>query len=114
MNNQKMYIVNPHVIRGAFNQLVKTPLGMGRAFGQMSIKSAHQEGVVDAVVVRLPIDETTQPRRKDSNCLTPAASKTGVWVFPVSEIGGGTLGDLALAAVVIAVIVLLGQCGVPW
>ena len=31
-----------------------------------------------------------------------------------SETGGGSLGDLALVAAVIAIIVLLGRCGVPW
>ncbi len=112
---KKRFLIDPQKIAGLFNQIVDTPLGKGRSFGKFQIKSAHEEGIVDAVVVRLNIDETTLPHRKASNCLTPNATKTGLWVFPTNELGGMALRDVLLFAVVILILWALGRfLGVPW
>lgn len=83
---QKRYIVDPQVIGGWFNQMVTTPLGKGRAFGQFLLKNAAQEGIEQRVVVRLPVNDVTRPRLMDENCLTKRAEKTAVFTFAVHEV----------------------------
>jgi hypothetical protein len=66
-----------------FNQRVNTPLGEG------IVQSPFM--VIDGPVkflVRLPVNEQTNPHLKDSNCVTPRAEKSGLWVFSREELFG--------------------------
>lgn len=38
------------------------------------------------VLVRLPINDKTEPHRLDGNCLTRGATKTGLWLFSQADI----------------------------
>jgi hypothetical protein len=63
---------------------LKTPLGIGTFQGWMPVL---QNGVkVNKAMVRLPIDKTTEPHRKDANCLTKGAVGSGLWLFQQSEV----------------------------
>ena len=97
----------------ATNQEVQTPLG--KAVVQARVRP---QGVpVDEVhwLVRLPVNEQTAAHLVDVNCMTPKANRTALFVFPTSEIGGGLLGDMVLAALFVLGLLALGSCmGWPW
>lgn len=63
-----------------FNQSVRTPFGQGRCGGTVK----HDELVL--YLIRMPITDTTKLHRYDSNCLTPGAQLSGLWVFQKSEL----------------------------
>ena len=66
------------------NTRLQTPLGIGTFDGWML---AEQGGVkVRKLLVRLPIDKTTEPHRNDSNCLTRRAVSVGLWIFGQDEV----------------------------
>jgi hypothetical protein len=66
------------------NARLQTPIGTGTFQGWMPVL---QNGVqVNKAMVRLPIDKTTEPHRKDANCLTKGATASGLWLFEQSEI----------------------------
>ena len=62
------------------NQLVKTPIGEGRYQGTFT-ESIMAPGDRDAVLVRLPVNDDTRAHLKQSNCITPRATQSGLWVF---------------------------------
>ena len=66
------------------NQKVKTPIGAGIIQGAFEVRSG--EDGVTGVLVRLPIDEQTRPYLRKSNCVTPRAQVSGLWVFQESEV----------------------------
>ena len=67
------------------NQLVNTPIGQGRLQGPFT-DSIMAPGDREAVLVRLPINEQTREYLKQSNCLTPRATQSGLWVFGVEDL----------------------------
>jgi hypothetical protein len=66
------------------NNTVQTPLGKGIVQGRFSVRAG--DDAVSAVMVRMPIDDQTRAHLTKSNCLTPHASISGLWVFQESEI----------------------------
>lgn len=112
MNNTVKHVVEPNTISG-FNMPVKTPLGMGRSLGRFLIKTAHEEGIAKGVLVRLPVNDDTRPHLNRSNCITPKAVKSGLWVFPESELGQGLVEFLMFLAFVAVVIFAICR-NWPW
>jgi hypothetical protein len=68
------------------NQQVITPIGAGITQGAFAITDANGKPIVSGVGVRLPINELTKPTMNKSNCLTPHATVSGLWVFQESEL----------------------------
>lgn len=68
------------------NETVQTPFGKGRRMGRFAVESQDKTPVVVGVMVQLPINDTTSAHVKDSNCLTPYAQFSGMWVFQESEL----------------------------
>ncbi len=68
------------------NTKVKTPLGEGMIQGAFAIQDTHGGKVVQGALVRLPVNDTTRPHLNKSNCVTPRASSSGVWVFKEGEL----------------------------
>jgi hypothetical protein len=64
----------------AFNQSIHTPIGQGYCSGIMR----HTDQTL--YLVRLPINEQTQPHLHDDNCLTPRAKHSGLWAFQADVI----------------------------
>lgn len=54
-----------------------TPLGAG------TFQGWYADG---RALVRLPINDLTEKHLKADNCLTPRASKSGLWLFDKSEV----------------------------
>jgi len=66
---------------------VETPIGAGIAQAPaFTVRDGHGNDVVQGVLVRLPINDTTRLHMNKSNCLTPHASHSGLWVFQVKEL----------------------------
>lgn len=68
------------------NTKVKTPIGEGMIQGAFAVQDGHGGNVVQGALVRLPINDSTRPHLNKSNCVTPRASLSGVWVFGISEL----------------------------
>lgn len=68
------------------NQPVVTPLGTGRVLAPFAVAAGDGTLIIQGVAVRLPVDATTQPALKKSNCLTPAATLSGLWVFAEDQL----------------------------
>lgn len=68
------------------NQKVTTPLGVGVVQAPFAVLAANGEHVVSGFAVRLPVNDETRPHLNKSNCLTPHAEATGLWVFQESEL----------------------------
>jgi len=67
------------------NQPVITPLGEGVYQG--SFNQPHSGDTVEPVaLVRLRVNDQTAPHLRDSNCLTPKASGSGLWTFKEGEL----------------------------
>lgn len=69
----------------AKNSTVQTPLGKGVVQGGFTIYS-KQEQAVRGVMVRLPVNDTTRAHLNKSNCLTPKARYSGLWVFEENQL----------------------------
>lgn len=69
-----------------FNQQVKTPLGVGIFQAPFAVVDGQGQTVVVGALVKLPVDEVTGKALKRSNCLTPCAQVSGLWVFQEGEI----------------------------
>lgn len=67
------------------NTKVKTPLGEGMVQGAFAIK-ANGEDVVQGALVCLPINDITRPHLNRSNCITPHARLSGLWVFQIKDL----------------------------
>lgn len=68
------------------NQTVETPIGTGVVQGIHTLQLQGGEVVNRSALVRLPINPVTSAHLKDGNCWTPGASRSGLWIFPMSEI----------------------------
>ncbi len=68
------------------NQKVTTPIGEGVAQGSFQITDSSGHLIVAGVGVRLPVDDVTKKQMNKSNCLTPRANVSGLWVFSESEL----------------------------
>lgn len=63
------------------NSKVRTPLGEGVVQGKFDTAT-----MADAYLVRLPINDQTRSMLQQSNCMTPGAIFSGLWVFPESDL----------------------------
>lgn len=71
----------------AINQKVRTPLGEGYVQGFFHVEDPETNTVISTgIAVRLPVNDVTQPRLKDNNCVTSHAAHSGVWVFQEGEL----------------------------
>lgn len=68
------------------NQKVNTPIGEGTAQGSFHITDANGHLIVAGVGVRLPVNDVTRKQLNKSNCVTPRANVSGLWVFSESEL----------------------------
>lgn len=69
------------------NSTVETPMGKGIAQAPaFSIRDGQGNDIVQGVLVRLPINDATRQHLNKSNCLTPHAVQSGLWVFQVKEL----------------------------
>lgn len=69
------------------NTNVETPIGAGIAQAPaFTVRDGHGNDVVQGVLVRLPINDMTRTHLNKSNCLTPHAVLSGLWVFQVKEL----------------------------
>lgn len=66
------------------NSIVTTPIGKGIAQGAFTILAGGES--VRGVIVRLPINDATRGEMKKSNCLTPRARISGLWVFAAEDV----------------------------
>lgn len=67
------------------NMPVSTPLGDGVLQGRFEVRDGSGSSVSDAMMVRLPINNATRRQLHASNCLTPRAEGSGLWVFSASD-----------------------------
>lgn len=68
------------------NQKIKTPIGEGVIQGFFAVIDSNSEKAAVGVAVRLPVNDLTRPELNKSNCLTPLAVFSGVWVFPEKDL----------------------------
>jgi len=68
------------------NQKVSTPLGEGVVQAPFAIQSDQGENIVRGALVRLPINESTRAHLNKTNCLTPHATLSGLWVFQEKDL----------------------------
>jgi hypothetical protein len=75
-----------NVARFITNQEVTTPLGKGMVLAPFAVQLESGETVTVGILVKLPVNEVTTKALKQSNCLTPKAKVSGLWVFPEGEL----------------------------
>ena len=63
------------------NSKVKTPVGDGIVQGGFAVKDTQGDQVAAAVLVRVPVNDTTRAQLNKSHCLTPHASQSALFVF---------------------------------
>ena len=68
------------------NSKVKTPIGNGICQGRFATRDSDSRPVEERVLVRIPITEENQHLLGSSNCLTPYAQQSALFVFTESEI----------------------------
>lgn len=80
--------VNDAVLSSKFqiNQKVKTPLGVGLFQAPFAVVDDTGQTVVIGALVKLPVNDETGKALRKSNCLTPHAKISGLWVFQEGEI----------------------------
>ena len=67
------------------NQPVSTPLGPGLFQGHFIVH--HPDGATEhCSLVKISITAETGPHRTASNCLTPRAIRSGLWVFEPNQV----------------------------
>jgi len=71
------------------SQIVKTKIGLGVYQGRVDTHDAHGAPGDELALVRLPVNEETSRHLQDSNCVTPHAEKSALFVFHFSEVGEG-------------------------
>jgi hypothetical protein len=69
------------------NQKVTTPIGEGISQGAFAIRDANGELITHGTLVRMPVNDQTRVHLTQSNCLTPRAQRSALFVFPMSENG---------------------------
>lgn len=102
------------------NQAVHTPLGPGQFMANYAVLDGHGVPVVKGRMVQVKLTDANRSYVKDSNCLTPLATSTALFVFQDDDLKtvpagrmlfapserGASLIDYALILAVIIVIVL--------
>ena len=74
------------IVQGAY-PLSQAPLSRStETFPQMEEHNLGEEERMICVLVRLPINEVTRVVMAQSNCLTPRAKISGLWVFGEGEL----------------------------
>ncbi len=68
------------------NEKINTPLGEGIVQGPFAVVDAAGENIITAVLVRLPVNETTRSHLNKSNCITPKAQLSALFVFPLQKV----------------------------
>ncbi len=68
------------------NSKVKTPVGDGVCQGHFAVMDNHSQPMEERVLVRIPITEDNQHLLGSSNCLTPRAQQSALFVFAAGEI----------------------------
>ena len=68
------------------NIKVKTPIGDGVCQGHFAVRDNNSQPAEERVLVRIPITEENQHLLGSSNCLTPHAQQSALFVFAASEI----------------------------
>ncbi len=68
------------------NSKVKTHLGYGICQGHFAAKDNRSQPAEESVLVRIPITEENQHLLGSSNCLTPRAQQSALFVFAEGEI----------------------------
>lgn len=63
------------------NQSVGTPVGAGRYMANFAVQDANKNLVVIGRMVQVKLTEANRDHIKDSNCLTPFAHQTALFVF---------------------------------
>jgi len=66
------------------NQPVVTPIGEGVFQGKMDFYAFDKIEML--MLVRVKLDGETSKHLRDSNCLTPRASESGLWTFKPEEL----------------------------
>ena len=68
------------------NSKVKTPLGDGICQGHFAARDNNSQPAEERVLVRIPITEENQHLLGSSNCITPHAQQSALFVFAEGEI----------------------------
>lgn len=68
------------------NMPVTTPLGAGVVLAPYVVTAANGEVISRGIAVRLPVNDETRKHLNKSNCITPRATLSGLWVFQESEL----------------------------
>jgi hypothetical protein len=68
------------------NSKVKTPIGDGVCQGRYAVRDANGETVVESVLVRIRMNPENQHLLGSSNCMTPRAMASALFVFNESEL----------------------------
>lgn len=68
------------------NQTVQTPLGVGQFMANYAVLDGNGVPVVKGRMVQVKLTDTTRCHIKDSNCLTPLATSTALFVFQDDEL----------------------------
>jgi len=68
------------------NQNVVTPIGKGIVQGAFAVQDALGGLVVNGVIVRVPVNDETRSHLVRSNCLTPMAKHSALYVFEIKEL----------------------------
>ena len=103
------------------NQTVQTPLGVGHFMANYAVLDGNGVPVGKGRMVQVKLTDANRRHIKDSNCLTPLATSTALFVFQDNELReakavnkqmlfamserGASLIDYALIVAVIIVIV---------
>jgi hypothetical protein len=65
------------------NQKVNTPLGVqGIVQGGYRVTDGNGQTILEGVMVRVAVNDVTREQMSQSNCITPRAMVSGLWVFP--------------------------------
>lgn len=98
------------------NAKVSTPLGEGISQGPYVIRDSQGDVVSQAVLVRLPVNDQTRSHLNESNCLTPRANRSALFIFPISESGHicKDAAQLLNCAVVVLVVLFCILRSWPW
>ncbi len=68
------------------NSKVKTPVGNGICQGGFATRDNNSQPAEERVLVRIPITEENQHWLGSSNCLTPRAQRSALFVFTAGDI----------------------------
>jgi hypothetical protein len=96
------------------NTKIETPIGEGISQGSYAVRDSTGEIVRQAVLVRLPVNDTTRAHLNEANCLTPGAHRSALFVFPTSE-NGHARSDVVEALFWLGIVfIVLFMCAPVW